>query len=276
VRLIDRCQVNSAKTRAGIARPSPASSALVHEMTPGPCPGLRGSTQPLLELFAGFFDRPFAEAVMFIGVTPLLKGGVVQVAMQLVVLAQAHSAQQSDRALGRKKGRFFASAASRARVSRDRHYQRAHCGMRWPRDGRLQRKLNIAERVSPGRQGLQASATRCKLGFIIGDVCEQQRILRRHASRFGEEFDELLDAERFLIGRTRTVRRRETVCSVQIRSARLRMTACHDADKDAGDNRKCSEQSAGRAHGGFHFVTQRRFSPIRRTCIRGSDTGKVH
>jgi hypothetical protein len=135
-------------------------------------------------------------------------------------------------------------------------------------------EIRYRSTVSPGCQGLEASATRRKLGFIIGDICEQQRILRRYSARFVEGFDELLDAERFLIGRTRTVRRWETVCSVQIRSERLRMTACHDADKDAGDNRKSSEQSG--PHGGFHFVMQRRFAPIRRIRIRGSDTGKVH
>jgi len=39
-------------------------------------------------------------------------------------------------------------------------------------------------------------AARRKLGFVIADISQQQRVLHCHAARRFEELDKLLDAER--------------------------------------------------------------------------------
>jgi hypothetical protein len=64
---------------------------------------------------------------------------------------------------------------------------------------------------SPSRNGLETSAARRELGFIITDIGQQQWVLHRHAAGFFDELDKLLDSERFLIGAARAASRRETV-----------------------------------------------------------------
>ena len=43
---------------------------------------------------------------------------------------------------------------------------------------------------SPSRNGLEASAARRELGFIIADIGQQQGVLHRHAAGFFDQLDE--------------------------------------------------------------------------------------
>ena len=67
------------------------------------------------------------------------------------------------------------------------------------------------QRDSPGRNGLQASAARGQLGFIVPDIGQQQRGPHRHAAQLFDEVDKLLDTQRFLISGVRAASPRETI-----------------------------------------------------------------
>jgi hypothetical protein len=64
---------------------------------------------------------------------------------------------------------------------------------------------------SPGCNGLEASAARRELGFIIADIGQEQRVAHRHAAGLFDELDKLLDTQSFLISGARAASRWETV-----------------------------------------------------------------
>jgi hypothetical protein len=131
----------------------------------------------------------------------------------------------------------------------------------------------------PSRDGLQASAARRELGFVITNIREQQRVLRRLGAGLVEEFNELFDAERFLIRGARATRGRETVGRTQGlgRSYGLCMSGRQGAKKDAGGDRKSGGEATERAHGDFQFsFAAQDFSLLQSISIRRIELWKVH
>src|SRR5258708_30532653 len=97
-------------------------------------------------------------------------------------------------------------------------------------------------------------AARRKLGFVIADIGQQQRVLHCHAARRFEELDKLLDAERFLIGGARTTCNRETVRRGDglHRPHRLAAGSRKGAEDDCGRERKSGKEAgASRGQGGL-------------------------
>jgi hypothetical protein len=75
---------------------------------------------------------------------------------------------------------------------------------------------------SPGRNGLEASAARSKLGFIIADIGQEQWVLHRHAAGLFDKLDKLLDTQRFLISGARAASRWKTVrCGLGLNQSQL-------------------------------------------------------
>jgi hypothetical protein len=127
-----------------------------------------------------------------------------------------------------------------------------------PRAGTVERG-SCRETSLPGRDGLEAMAARRQLGFVVTYVCKQQRVLQCHGTRLFQEFDKLLDAERFLIGRARAASSRETI------GRRHRLNRSHGlgagsrkgGKNDCGRDRKSGEEAgASRDHGGLLILVR--------------------
>src|SRR6202030_993574 len=126
-----------------------------------------------------------------------------------------------------------------------------------PRSSRVKFRNSRQPSGSLGRHGLPAPAACRQFGFVIADIGQQQWVLPRHRARLLDELDELLDAERFLIGGPRATGGRETVRrgGGLERSQGLGTGSRQGAENDRGGDRKSGEEAgAERGHGGFLIV----------------------